>query len=54
MVDTIRVLTQQLKLKSVMIENFVPTEEAEKISKRAQWDENEDDWILPAFKPTKS
>ena len=32
MVDTIRVLTQQLKLKSSVIQAFVPKEEAEKLS----------------------
>lgn len=46
MFDTIRVLTQQLKLKELLIENFVPREESEKIERRAYWDENEDDWVL--------
>ena len=36
MSDTIRVLSQQLKLKELLIENFVPKEETEKIEKRAQ------------------
>eukprot|EP00358_Blepharisma_japonicum_P002806 CAMPEP_0202947020 /NCGR_PEP_ID=MMETSP1395-20130829/10481_1 /ASSEMBLY_ACC=CAM_ASM_000871 /TAXON_ID=5961 /ORGANISM="Blepharisma japonicum, Strain Stock R1072" /LENGTH=740 /DNA_ID=CAMNT_0049647983 /DNA_START=42 /DNA_END=2264 /DNA_ORIENTATION=- len=50
MMDTIRVLTQQLKLKSTLIENFVPKEESEKIEKRALWDEAEDDWVLQPLK----
>ena len=46
MFDTIRVLSQQLKLKTLLIEHFVPREDTEKIEKRAQWDETEDDWVL--------
>ena len=53
MFDTIRVLTQQLKLKSLLIDSFVPREECEKIEKRAQWDENEDDWVLKEAKLSK-
>jgi len=53
MVDTIRVLTQQLKLKSSVIQAFVPKEEADKVEKRAQWDENEDDWKLVPLKAGK-
>lgn len=54
MFDTIKVLTQQLKLKTLLIENFVPREESEKIERRAGWDENEDDWTLREVKLTKT
>jgi len=45
--DQIRELTRQLKLKSLMIENFIPTDEINKIELRAQWSEEIDDWVLP-------
>jgi kinesin family member 3B len=53
MFDTIRVLSQQLKLKTLLVDNFVPREETEKIEKRAQWDENEDDWVLKEARLSK-
>jgi len=46
LVDTIRDLTRQLKLKDVIIDNFIPPEEAEKLAARAQWDDQQDKWII--------
>ncbi|CAM9561529.1 unnamed protein product, partial [Phaeothamnion confervicola] len=47
MLDTIRQLTRQLKLKEVIINNFVPTEDALKIERRAQWGEDTEAWVVP-------
>ena len=46
MLDTIRQLTRQLKLKDVILTNFVPPEEAKKIEKRSKWNEELDSWII--------
>jgi len=39
MLDTIRQLTRQLKLKDLMINNFVAPEESKKIERRSKWNE---------------
>eukprot|EP00898_Chlorokybus_atmophyticus_P006255 jgi/Chlat1/6630/Chrsp482S00879 len=46
MLDTIRELTQQLKLKSIVVEAFVPPEEAAKIARRARWDDERQEWHI--------
>jgi len=46
MLDTIRQLTRNLKLKELVIANFIPDEAAKNIEKRAQWNQEEDTWIL--------
>jgi len=45
--EQIRELTRQLKLKSIVMDNFIPNDEINKIELRAQWSEEIDDWILP-------
>lgn len=47
MIDTIRVLTRQLKLKSLCIEQFIPTQEVAILEKRAIWSEENDEFSLP-------
>ena len=54
MFDTIKVLTQQLKLKSLLIDSFVPKEEVDKIERRAVWDEDEDEWALKEIRISKN
>ncbi|CAL1529612.1 unnamed protein product [Lymnaea stagnalis] len=39
-------LTRELKLKMLIIENFIPTEDKVKIQNRAQYDEDDDIWKL--------
>ena len=40
---------KELKLKYLIIENFIPPEEKERVLSRAQFDEEEDCWkLLPA------
>eukprot|EP00793_Prasinoderma_coloniale_P000109 PRCOL_00005617-RA len=46
MLDTIRTLQQQLKLKSLVIDAFIPPEEVSKIMARAHWDEDSEQWLV--------
>jgi hypothetical protein len=43
---TIRQLERDLKLRTKIIENFVPQEEVNKVTNRAAWDEEDDDWKI--------
>ena len=47
MLDTIRELTRQLKLKQLVLDNFVPPDEQAKLDRRAQWSDENDEWWLP-------
>eukprot|EP00026_Physarum_polycephalum_P004441 Phypoly_transcript_04460.p1 GENE.Phypoly_transcript_04460~~Phypoly_transcript_04460.p1 ORF type:complete len:706 (+),score=158.05 Phypoly_transcript_04460:223-2118(+) len=44
MLDSVRDLTNQLKLKLMIIENFVPKDEAVRLEQRATWDEDVQIW----------
>jgi len=46
MYDTIYELTNQLKLKNLIIENFIPHEETKKLEKVTHWNEEENDWVI--------
>jgi hypothetical protein len=46
MLDTIRQLTRALKLKDVIIANFIPEDYSRGIEKRASWKEEEDQWSI--------
>jgi len=39
-------MTRELQLKSTIIQNFIPLDEAQKIHERAQWDADREDWVL--------
>lgn len=57
MYDTIYELTNQLKLKNMIIENFIAPEEYRKYEKIAEWDEDLNDWSIrnpTTFKEIKS
>jgi hypothetical protein len=49
MLDTIRQLSRTMKLKELIIANFIPEETAKMLERRATWMENEegDGWIIP-------
>ena len=51
MFDTIYELANQLKLKNMIIENFMPPEEYKKYEKVTQWNEEINDWVI--FHPAK-
>merc|ERR1711998_780504 len=46
LVDTIRQLTQTIKLKDAIIANFVPEETARSLEKRALWSDENDAWSI--------
>ena len=46
MLETIRQLSRTMKLKDVIIANFIPEEYAKSIEKRAVWNENDDCWSV--------
>ena len=48
MYDTIYELSNQLKLKNLIIENFVPLEEFKKMEKQIEWSEEHNDWYIRA------
>ena len=45
MLDSIRTLRQQLRLKDLIISAFVPPEEQQKTLSRAKWDEERESWV---------
>ena len=46
MMDSIRLLRRQMKLKDAIVEAFIPPEVAEKVTARAVWEDDEDQWAL--------
>ena len=44
--DSIRQLTHQMKLKNTIIDAFIPSDDIQKIMRRANWDESSETWIL--------
>ena len=46
MYDTIYELTNQLKLKNMIIEYMIPPEEYRKYEKIAEWNEQINDWVI--------
>eukprot|EP00937_MAST-01D_sp_MAST-1D-sp2_P003771 g3771.t1 len=46
LLDTMRELTRQLKLKQLIIEHFVPADDTSRLEARAEWDDARDDWRM--------
>ncbi len=46
MLESIRSLTRSLKLKDIIIANFIPDELAKNVEKRSQWKEDEELWLV--------
>ncbi len=46
MLALIRDMSKQIKLKTVILENFIPVEEQEKLAQRSFWDDDKHEWIL--------
>jgi len=46
MLGSLRDLTQQLKLKQMIIDNFVPAEDTSKLESRGVWDDDLEDWKI--------
>ena len=47
MLNNIRALDRQLKLKSLLLSNFVPQDAAEQIESRARWNDETETFDLP-------
>jgi Kinesin motor domain len=47
LVQEIRSLTQQIKLKNIILTSFIPQEEIMHIERIARWDEESEEWSLP-------
>jgi hypothetical protein len=47
MLDTIRELTRNIKLKDTIIQNFIPEETAKSIERRSAWSTEEEVWVIP-------
>lgn len=45
--DRIRELTREIKMKHLVIDQFIPSQEYMRIEKRAEWDDETNDWIIP-------
>lgn len=54
MLDSIRDLTSQLKLKTLILDNFVPKTCVADIEARAVWNKEKGDWDLPKYVTTSS
>ena len=46
MINQIQDLTNQLKLKQMMIDGFIPRDEVEKYEKRAEWNKETEEWVV--------
>jgi len=47
LMDRIRELTREIRLKHLIIDQFIPAEEYMKIERRAQWADHMDNWTIP-------
>ena len=57
MFDTVYELTNQLKLKNLIIDHFIPVVDFKKYEKIAEWNDEENDWTIrnpTNFKEVKS
>ena len=52
MLETMRQLTRSVKLKDLIIANFIPEEYAKSIERRAQWNPEDDCWIIAKLELT--
>ncbi|GFH07226.1 kinesin-like protein, partial [Haematococcus lacustris] len=46
LLESIRMLQDQMQLKDMVIEAFIPPEEVGKVNRRAHWDEEREVWVL--------
>ena len=47
LMDRIRELTREIRLKHLIIDQFIPAIEYMKIEARAEWEPNTNDWLIP-------
>lgn len=49
LINTIRELDRQLKLKNLVLDSFIPPHYVEVIESRSQWDPYNDSWVIPGL-----
>jgi phage regulator Rha-like protein len=47
LMDRIRELTREIRLKHLIIDQFIPASEYMKIERRAEWSDQANEWIIP-------
>ncbi len=47
LMDRIRELTREIRQKHLVIDQFIPAQEYMRIERRAEWNEDTNDWVLP-------
>lgn len=47
LMDRIRELTREIRLKHLIIDQFIPAQEYMKIERRAEWSDQANEWIVP-------
>lgn len=47
LMDRIRELTREIRLKHLMIDQFIPAQEYMRIERRAEWSDDVNEWVLP-------
>jgi hypothetical protein len=47
LMDRIRELTREIRLKHLIIDQFIPAGEYMKIERRAEWSEPHNEWLIP-------
>ncbi|CAB3409186.1 unnamed protein product [Caenorhabditis bovis] len=52
--QSIAEINKELKLKLLIVENFIPREVTERIKERAEWNEEDSSWSVNAYRPTSS
>lgn len=52
LMDRIRELTREIRLKHLIIDQFVPAQEYMRIERRSEWCEDLQDWVIPNLEYT--
>lgn len=47
LMDRIRELTREIRLKHLIIDQFVPAQEYMRIERRSEWADEIQDWVIP-------
>lgn len=47
LMDRIRELTREIRLKHLIIDQFIPAQEYMRIERRAEWNDDVNEWMIP-------